>query len=57
MAEKPSSAASEKPKRFRAQVGIDLADGTRVEAGQLVPVACDVPGWLVEQGHVREERK
>jgi hypothetical protein len=27
-----------KPVRWRALVGLSLADGTRIEAGQLVPV-------------------
>ena len=32
---------SEKKVRYRALVGLNLADGTRVEAGQLIPVRCN----------------
>lgn len=42
----------ERKKRWRAVVGITFADGTRVEAGQLIPKEVDVPDWLIEQGKV-----
>ena len=45
--------ADKKEKRLRAVVGITFADGTRIEAGQLVPKDVDVPDWLIEQGKVK----
>lgn len=35
--------------KYRAVVGIDFANGERVEAGELIPATIDVPAWLVDQ--------
>jgi len=34
---------------------IEFPDGTRVEAGNLIPKDVEVEGWLVEAGWVVEE--
>jgi len=50
-----SQPSAPKKARFRAVVGVDLADGTRVEAGDLVPKDVDVPEWMVSTGKVEKE--
>lgn len=39
-------------KRWRAVVNLAFPDGTRVQAGQLVPKEIEVPDWMIEQGKV-----
>lgn len=45
-------ADTKKKKRRKANVGLTLPDGRRVEAGKPLPEGFDPPDWLVEQGKV-----
>ncbi len=48
--------AAKKP-RYRAVVGLTMATGKRVEAGNLWPAGSTPPEWMIDQGKVEPTKK
>ncbi len=45
------------PTRYRAVIGLTMASGKRVEAGNLWPAGSAPPEWMIEQGKVEPTKK